>query len=223
MTETFELIRTRRRTIALIVQTDGRLVVRAPLRVPEKIIREFVESKAGWIRKKQAQVTAAQVPARQFVEGEQFWYLGKAYPLTIVPRQRPALKLGSAFRLARSAQPRAKAAFIRWYKSQARALLTERVREAAVRYGFTYHGIRISSARSRWGSCSSSGTLSFTYRLVMAPQAVIDYVVVHELVHLKVRNHSKTFWKQVGGILPDYKKHVAWLKKNGRFLTLEAG
>ena len=69
MTETFELIRTRRRTIALIVQTDGRLVVRAPLRVPEKIIREFVESKAGWIRKKQAQVTAAQVPARQFVEG----------------------------------------------------------------------------------------------------------------------------------------------------------
>ena len=57
----------------------------------------------------------------------------------------------------------------------------------------------------------------------MAPQAVIDYVVVHELVHLKVRNHSRTFWKQVGGILPDYKKHVAWLKKNGRFLTLEAG
>ena len=223
MTEPYELIRTRRRTIALIIHTDGRLVVRAPLRLPEKVIREFVESKAGWIRKKQAQAEAARVPARRFMEGEEFWFLGKAYPLTIVTRRRPALELGSAFRLSRASQARARAVFVRWYKDQARHLLDERVRAAAALHGFSFQRIRISSARTRWGSCSSRGTLSFTYRLVMAPPEVIDYVVIHELVHLKIKNHSRAFWKQVGAIMPDYKRRVAWLKKNGRSLTLETG
>jgi hypothetical protein len=220
MSDGFELIRSRRRTIALIVQNDGRLVVRAPLRAPERLIREFVTSKAGWIRKKQAQARAERLPARQYVEGELFPYLGKSYPLKYVGPQRPALKLGSAFLLARSAQPRAKAAFLRWYKTSSAQVLAGRVNRFALQYGFVYQQIRITAARTRWGSCSSRGTLSFTYRLVMAPLEVVDYVVVHELVHLKVKNHSKKFWTQVAAILPDYKRHVAWLKKNGKYLTL---
>ncbi len=220
MSETFKLIRSRRRTIALIIQADGSLMVRAPLKAPEGLILEFVQSKAGWIRKKQAQANANRVPARQFIDGEPFWYLGKTYPLILIGRERPALRLGESFFLARSAQAKASAVFIRWYKAQAMSVLSERVRWFASRYGFPYPRLRISSARTRWGSCSAKGTLSFTYRLVMAPEAVIDYVVVHELVHLKVRNHSKAFWKQVEAINPDYKRHIAWLKKNGHFLTL---
>jgi len=78
--------------------------------------------------------------------------------------------------------------------------------------------IRISSARTRWGSCSSRGTLSFTYRLVMAPPDVVDYVVLHELVHTQIHNHSKTFWNKVAKLMPDYKPRLAWLKKNGKYL-----
>jgi hypothetical protein len=220
MSADFELIRSRRRTIALIVRHDGRLVVRAPLRAPEKLIREFVVSKADWVRKKQAQTQAERLPARRYVEGEHFPYLGKSYPLKYVGPQRPALKLGSAFRLSRSARSRARAAFLRWYKTRSAQVLAERVNRIALEHGFVYRQIRISSARTRWGSCSSRGTLSFSYRLVMAPLEVVDYVVVHELVHLKIRNHSKKFWAQVAAILPDYKRHVTWLKKNGKYLTL---
>jgi len=111
-------------------------------------------------------------------------------------------------------------AFEQWYKAQALKVLSERVRYYAAKHGFQPGRIRISSARTRWGSCSSKGTLSFTWRLVMAPLEVIDYVVIHELVHLKVKNHSKTFWGSVAALMPDYKKYVAWLKKNGSFLTL---
>jgi predicted metal-dependent hydrolase len=153
------------------------------------------------------------------VDGETFPFLGQSYPLTIVPRQRPAITFdGSTFRLAKSALPKAEDAFARWYKGQAASLLLERVLIYSRKHGFHYQKIRISSARSRWGSCSSSGMLSFTYRLVMAPPEVVDYVVVHELVHTQVKNHSKTFWRRVGEILPDYKVKLTWLKKNGRFL-----
>ncbi|MFH1524609.1 MAG: SprT family zinc-dependent metalloprotease [Chloroflexota bacterium] len=215
-----KLVRSRRRTIAIVVERDGRLTVRAPLRMAEKHIHEFVESHVEWIARNQAKVRAAPLPQhKQYAEGEMFLYMGKPYPLRIVPPQRPALKFdGTTFRLAKSAQPRAEQVFVRWYKVQALEVISGRVQALAGKYGFSYQKIRISSARTRWGSCSSRGTLSFTYRLVMAPPAVVDYVVIHELVHTKIKNHSKTFWARVGEILPEYKTHVRWLKKNGQFL-----
>ena len=215
-----KLVRSHRRTIALVVERDGKLTVRAPLRMAEKNIHEFVESHAEWIARNQAKVQATPLPQqKQYINGEAFLYLGKAYPLHIVLPQRPALQFdGVTFRLAKSAQPRAEQAFIRWYKAQALEVISGRVQALAGKYGFTYQKIRISSARTRWGSCSSRGTLSFTYRLVMAIPAVIDYVVIHELVHTKIKNHSKTFWSRVEAILPEYKTHVRWLKKNGLYL-----
>ncbi len=119
------------------------------------------------------------------------------------------------------ALPRAKEAFTAWYRAQARPLIEERARAFAARYGFNYKQLKITSARTRWGSCSSRGTLSFTWRLVMAPPECLDYVVVHELAHLRVANHSWTFWEEVGAILPDYKARRKWLRVNGRLLTLE--
>lgn len=215
------LVRTRRRTIALIVQPDGSLTVRAPLRMADEDIQRFVESHSRWIARNQARArAAAPPPARQYADGETFLYLGQPYPLVLVARQRPALTFdGRAFRLAESAIPRAEAAFVRWYKARALEVLSERVQARAAQHGFTYQKIRISSARTRWGSCSSSGTLSFTYRLMMAPPQVVDYVVVHELVHTQVKNHSRVFWQQVATILPDYQTRRDWLKKNGRLLA----
>ena len=214
------LVRTRRKTVAIVVERDGSLTVRAPLRMAEARIQTFVESHENWIERHQSRIRAnPPLPAKNYTEGETFLYLGQSYPLTIVTRQRSALSFnGTTFRLAKSALPKAEQVFIRWYKEQATLLLFERVLTIAGRHDFEYQKIRISSARTRWGSCSSRGTLSFTYRLVMAPLEVVDYVVLHELVHTHIHNHSKTFWNRLGNLMPDYKRRLSWLKKNGKFL-----
>ena len=220
MTEIHKLVRSKRRTLSLIVEADGTLTVRAPLRMKEADIRRFIEAKTGWIKQKQARVREEALAPRQYVDGETFWYLGVEIPLRLVPSQKPALVMDKVFKLAKSAQPKAESVFTAWYRQQARAVLTERVSHFARNHDLKPGKLRISSARTRWGSCSAKGTLSFTWRLVMAPPEVIDYVVVHELCHLKELNHSKAFWAQVGKILPDYKKRRAWLKKNGNSLRL---
>jgi hypothetical protein len=216
------LVRTRRKTIALIVQPDGTLIVRAPLHLPEARIHAFVETHADWVTRQRERIRRNGPPVvRQYRSGETFLLLGKAHPLRIVPAQRPALTFdGTSFHLSRSAVERGEAAFTRWYRQQAAEHLSGRVAALASQYGFTWKKVRISSARTRWGSCSSTGTLSFPWRLVLAPPEVIDYVVLHELVHTKVRNHSKTFWLEVARRMPDYKVHVRWLKQNGQRLTL---
>ena len=220
MIEINKLMRSKRKTLSLIVEADGTLTVRAPLRMKEADIHRFIEVKESWIKRKQARAREEAVAPRQYADGERFWYLGREIPLRIVPDGKPALVVDGAFKLARSAQPQAGTVFTAWYKKQARKVLTERVDYFSSKYNFKVGKLRISSARTRWGSCSSKKTLSFTWRLVMAPLDVIDYVVVHELCHLNEMSHSKTFWAQVEIILPDYKNRRKWLKKNGRFLNL---
>ena len=214
------LVRSHRKTVAIVIERDGQLTVRAPLHLSGSHIQAFVESHADWIEKNRIRLQAApSPPARRYVDGETFLYLGRAYPLFLMPARHPALVFdGASFRLAKSSLPKAEEAFVRWYKQQARRFLAERIPAIAGKHGFRYQKIRISSARTRWGSCSSRGTLSFTYRLIMAPAEVLDYVVMHELVHTQIKNHSKTFWNKVGELMPDYRNRLAWLKKNGKFL-----
>lgn len=220
MIEINKLVRSKRKTLALIVETDGSLTVRAPLRMKEVDIWHFIETKADWIKRKQAQVKKDVPTTHQYVDGERFWYLGKEVPLRIVPDIRPALVMDKVFKLKNSALSQAESLFTKWYKKQARRVITERVEYFTQKHRFDVQKIRISSARTRWGSCSTKGTLSFTWRLVMAPLDVIDYVIVHELCHLKELNHSKTFWGKVESIMPDYKRRRSWLKKEGRKLQV---
>ena len=216
-----KIIRTKRRTLALIVERDGRLIIRAPLRAKEEKIHQFVKEKEKWILKKQAEFKAypSFVP-KKYVDGEGFWFLGQMYKLQIVEEKKPSLYLNGNFRLAKSALPKAGGVFEKWYRKQADQILNGRVRWYAAKHGFQYKQVKITSARTRWGSCNSLGTLSFPWRLIMAPMPVIDYVVIHELVHLRVQNHSATFWNRVGELVPDYEKRLEWLKKNGHLLSL---
>ena len=235
-----QLIRSKRKTIALIVKPDGSLVVRAPLRTSKAVIEEFVKKNTSWIERKQAEALAAPArPTKQYVDGATFPYLGTRYALEIVEElgvgvqrrgasdrrspklvTRPVLLDASGFKLAASHQRNAASAFERWYREQARQVLSERVNLFAAQYGFPYKGIRINAARTRWGSCSASGSLSFSWRLIQAPLAVVDYVVVHELVHTVVHNHSKQFWQRVATIMPDYHQHRRWLREHGRELLV---
>ena len=211
-----KIIRSRRRTIALIVQTDGSLLVRAPNRATRRQINAMVLQHAEWIAKKQARVSEFAITPRQFIEGERFPFLGESYSLKLVAAEKPLIELNGNFHLAKSALGQAEQIFEKWYRQQARSVFTERVDFYAGEFGFKYAKLKLSSARTRWGSCSAKGNINLTWRLVMAPLEIIDYVVVHELSHLREHNHSKAFWLQVEATLPDYKSRRKWLKENGR-------
>ncbi len=217
----YQIVRSRRKTVSIIVYRDGRVVVRAPLRLSERAIRDLVVGKKDWIASRQAEFARKQIPARQFAPGETFLYLGQAFPLVITAVQRPALRLTTQFELSRSYLPRARQVFERWYRLQAAQVIGERVALFAAQFNLRYQSVRIGAARTRWGSCSSKGALNFTWRLVMAPLDVVDYVVIHELAHLVVPNHSAAFWRQVESMLPDYRARRDWLKQHGHTLTLD--
>jgi len=216
------ITRSARRTVSLIILPDGQVEVRAPLGYSDAKIRELVNSKRDWIEKKQALALKnhQQFPRHSYRAGETFVFLGAEYPLSIVQKQTQMLTFRHGFWLAEKALPQAEAVFEAWYRAQARQVISERASHFAQLHGFNYNAIRISGAKTRWGSCSSKGNLSFTWRLVMAPLDVIDYVVLHELAHLREPNHSPKFWKLVAAMMPNYTVYRRWLKQNGARLSL---
>jgi predicted metal-dependent hydrolase len=218
-----KVIHSKRKSFSLIVDKEGELLVRAPNGATRRQVQEIVEAHRDWILKKQAEIIKKNQDLRppRFTEGEAFWFLGQLYPLTVVEDAPHALHLNGHFILAQRYASQAQAVFEAWYKAQARRVLKERVDHWAKQYGLRYASIRITAARTRWGSCSSKDSLNFSWRLIMAPLEVVDYVVVHELAHLKQRNHSKAFWAEVARMLPTYQQHRQWLKKNGYRLQLE--
>jgi len=216
-----KLIRSKRRTIALIIERDGSLTVRAPMRAPHAAIETFVQQKTDWITRTREKMKSVQpILGKQYIDGEKFLLLGSSFDLKLVGLQKHSLHFDSGFTLHRAAQTKGEQVFTRWYKERALEVITERVKQYSQQYNFTPKQVKISSAKTRWGSCSSSGTLNFTWRLVMAPLDVIDYVVVHELVHLRVKDHSSKFWKAVEAIYPEYKKQRKWLREHGEKLNL---
>ena len=205
----------------MIIGRDGSLTVRAPMRASQAVIDTFVQEQTAWmLRKREAIKRIVDIPAKQYVDGETFPFLGSPYDLKLVKPQRPALKFENGFRLSKTAQKRGRQVFTHWYKERALEIISARVDEYARGYDFSPKQVKITSAKKRWGSCSPNGTLSFTWRLVLAPLDVVDYVVVHELAHLRVRNHSQKFWKVVESILPEYKNQRKWLKVHGEKLSL---
>jgi predicted metal-dependent hydrolase len=216
-----KLVRAKRRTIAIIIERDGSLTVRAPKRAALRDIEQFIHEKAGWILRTREKLRAVPaIPEKKFVDGERFLFLGTEYELKLTTPQRPALKFEDGFTLANTAQKRAVTFFTRWYREQALQTFSERVHHHAARHGFQPKQVKVTSAKTRWGSCSSNGTLNFTWRLVMAPLEIIDYVVIHELAHLRVRDHSSKFWRLVESIDPHYKLKRKWLRLNGEKLNL---
>ncbi len=177
-----EVIRSRRRTMALQVREDSTVVVRVPMYVKEREIRRFVESHMDWIMKQQQkQREAAQ--AREEIQ-----------PLSETELSQLA--------------------------KEARRVLTARCAYYAPLVGVRYGRISIRHQKTKWGSCSSKGNLNFNCLLMLTPEPVRDYVVVHELCHRKHMNHSPAFWAEVERVLPDYRDSRKWLKTHGRELML---
>lgn len=218
-----KIIRTKRKTIALQITDDATLIVRAPFEVSEQTIKNVVIKHKDWIEKKKEDILARdpKYVKKEFVNGEGFLYLGKYYKLSIVKEQdAPLIFNNNGFFLLRGYLSVARELFINFYKKRAYEKISERVEWCAKKRGFVYNKITITDVHKRWGSCSPKGNLSFSWRLIMAPLPVIDYVIVHELVHLEEKNHTKFFWSKVKMLLPDYEKYKDWQKTNGYLLRL---
>jgi hypothetical protein len=216
-----EIVRSRRRTIALIVTAEASLVVRAPLRTPLAYIRDLVNRKSAWIKRKLREVREVpEPPVKTFLNGEDFLYLGRVYKLCIADQFAPSVELKDKLYLSRRVLPEAREVLEKWYITEAKQKIIGRCLWCADMYGYRPAAVKISGARKRWGSCGARGRLNFSWRLIMAPWEVIDYLIVHELVHLDHPNHSKLFWNKVKSILPDYKMQANWLKENGRLLAI---
>lgn len=211
-----------RKSYSLQVTENARLVIRLPYGIDEKEIRNIIKKHKRWIltKIKLAQQIKQKVKKYNYEEGEKFLYLGNSYPLTFTKNQSEPILFDKKFLISSEHSSNAKSILISWYKERAKNIFLERVEYYATLYNFNFRKVQLSSARKKWGSCSVNGDIKIAWRLVMAPLAAIDYVVVHELAHLKIKNHSKEFWRIVANVYPDYKIQRVWLKENEPLLRL---
>lgn len=207
----------------MYINSDAELIVMAPFNTSEENIIKVVLKYKDRLQKtqKEIQLRNLKFNKKEFINGERFLYLGDYYNLKLVDNREILLDFKEEFLLSKKYLPYAKNIFIIWYKRRAFEKISRRVEWYAQKNGFEYIKINITNAQKRWGTCSHKGNLSFTWRLIMAPLLIIDSVVVHELVHLEVKNHSKAFWNKVGSLDPKYKEHKNWLKNNGHLLRLQ--
>lgn len=205
-----QIIKSKRRSISLVIKNNGDFIVRAPIRVNEKDIFSFIAQKREWIIKKRLEQKANLFSPLTFEQPEQIRILGKSYEVQLSERNR--VKLFENIIEVPKINPKEK--LINFLKKHARKYLLDRAKLISSLFGFSFSKITISSAKTNWGSCSQNNTLHFTYKLIMCPEDVVDYIVLHELCHTKVKNHSNRFWALVEACNPNYKTHEKWLKKN---------
>lgn len=216
-----ELIRSHRKTIGLKVTKDARLIVQAPFFMPENMILKLISRKESWIRSKQDFFKKHHNRhVRIFLPGEEFLFLGEKYPLTAVEDLPKAVILEEGvLKVSNLVLANVRDHLEHWYRFQALEYISQRVDYFARVTQLKYQSIRINQAATRWGSCGYRDTLNFTWRLIMAPANVVDYVVIHELMHLKQKNHSSKFWAEVENLWPNYKQDEKWLKEHGHLLN----
>ncbi|URA10568.1 M48 family metallopeptidase [Thermospira aquatica] len=206
------VIRSKRKTISIHILPDGGVEVRCPQHVPDTEIEKIIKKHSSWIQKKQTSLAKHPPFHGRLHEGCEIFYLGHPYPLIFADVKQPVWTQKEIL-FPRNQHHEIQKSLENWYKKQARDLFTERLNLYCTAHGFTYKGLRISSAKKRYGSCSAKNQISLSWRLIFFPIELIDYVVVHELVHTREKHHQKNFWKVVATILPDYKEREKKLKE----------
>ena len=216
-----KVLRSRRRTIALIVTPEARVIVRAPLKTPAALIDDFIKKHHGWIWKKVAEMKERpQAIAHAYEEGEIFWFLGRSYPLHIIDGPGAGIQRTDRLCVPRTTTPDIRSGIQRWYRAEAAQEIRSRCMWFSMMTGYSPASVRITDARQRWGSCTNKGGLNFSWRLIQAPLEIVDYVIVHEFVHLRQPDHSQKFWTKVETLMPDYDLRRKWLRENERLLKI---
>lgn len=224
----YELVLSPRRTADIVIEPDGRVIVRAPESISPERVEDIIEAKRLWIYKNLAEwrdLNATRV-IREYRNGEGFLYLGRSYRLLLVAGQEePLLLKGGRFQLRRDLVdqgevPAAKAAFRDYFVTRGIERITRRVAYFAPKVGIEPGKIDVRELGHRWASCSPNGNLAFHWKCMMAPPKVIDYIVVHELCHMHHLDHSDAFWNEVDKVMPDFHERKEWLRKNGAAMDL---
>lgn len=216
-----ELVRRPRRSMELQIQGSGQLRVLVPRGLAEVFVLDALEQRADWIRKGLAAAAQREAAVRsKFLGGAQFSLLGEPLTLQLQPAAGPSVIVvqqenSLIVRGGCDDQDQVRQAVLEWYRVQARAHVIPRAHALAEGFGLQPRSIALSSAKKRWGSCSSRGSVRINTRCVMALPSIIDYVIVHELCHLTHLNHSPAFWALVQARQPDFRIHREWLKQHG--------
>ena len=205
----------RARRVRVSVHGSGEIEVVLPKRAPERAAAQAVRELEGWIeRRRRALARAAAEVARP--EGT-VPYLGRDLRLVPQPGRERVHRRGDELLVPkRDAGP----ALERWYRRQARAEIGARLDAVTAFHGAPYSGLTIRGQKTRWASCSSRGHMSFNWRLMLAPEAVVDYVIEHEVAHLELMDHSPRFWALLESRVPDWREHARWLRRYGATLRL---
>ncbi len=220
--------RSRRRTVAICIK-DGKVCVKAPLKTQAGVIERFVAEKSNWIAKKLAQNRQKLEAFSDVLACRAFLWMGKPLPFNVVSQKTVRIQNGRLCvpqSFCANGVPQRGTAFERAlqrvYKRAAQPVLESRLREIADTIGLSYTSFSLTNAKTKWGSCDPQNGICLNWRLVLLDQALLDYVIVHELAHTKEHNHSKAFWLLVQKHYPKYKEAVRWLKECGILCTLYA-
>ena len=216
-------ITARRKTVSIFIERDGTVRVLAPVAVPAEKIEAVIKSREYQIFKKLAkwrELNQGKVK-REFVNGQSFLYSGRNYRLKFTENQEVPLKIkGGFFLLDRKYLDCAPKVFKDFYRVKGLSKILERMTLIEEKFHQRPASIKVLELRNRWASWTPKNTLNFHWRCIMAPVSVLDYIITHEMVHLKYPNHSAEFWNELDKKMPNYREAENWLKRNGVKMSL---
>ncbi|MEE9448070.1 MAG: SprT family zinc-dependent metalloprotease [Arenicellales bacterium] len=211
----------RKRSLALKVNKAGDVVVMTPMRTTKKDVMAFIRAKQSWIQAQVSQRETAQT-AQANAQGKTIAWMGEHLKIIacLGPKNKLAITEEGLEITSRQTldKPQLNARALKWLRAQAEMYLPQRLAVLSDSTGLQGNGFQIKSYTARWGSCRHDGLIQINWKLIKVPSEVIDYVIIHELSHLKHFDHSPAFWAEVARHCADYKTHRLWLKRNGGLL-----
>jgi len=219
----YNLAKSDRKTASIYIERDGTISVLAPEQWAQDQIETVLERKRPWIYRSLAEwedLNATRI-TREFVSGEGFLYLGRTYRLRMIEDQaKPLVLKNGYFYMRTDGLEKPYEIFKDFYRSKGQSKLKERVNYYQHKMGVGPGEVRVMELQNRWASCSDLHNLNFHWKCLMAPLRIIDYIVVHELAHLKHKNHTDAFWGEVDKVMHDFRERKEWLKQYGAAMDI---
>ncbi len=217
-----KIIRSNRKTFGLEINSSGKLIIRAPINATNDEIESVINIKSKWISKKLNYIKEKKsFQDLEILDDSKIYYLGKPRNIYFEDIDFPIKLSEKGIVIAKEYKEYSKQVLNKWFRDKAYQLIGKRLAEILEQTGYGITKFGITNARRRWGSCSSKNSVNFSWRLIMAPVKVIDYVIIHELVHTEIKNHSKMFWARVEEIVPNYRESLEWLKNHSQIMDID--
>ncbi len=213
------LVRENRKTLSIMIDRQGEMHIKAPKNYPLKDILEFVKQKQKWISSKQNEIKKVNENNKDFLDYSKILYLGQTYEPVFAQTDAPVLQ-DNLFLIPEKYAGNMRNKLSKWLKERAIGVVENRLLYLSNLFNLDFSSVKLINSRVRWGTCDSNHNLSFNWRIIMLPPNLVDYIIVHELAHLKEMNHSKMFWYAVSKMMPSYDIERKKLKQSSFVLEL---